>query len=65
MEQKYNYTTNLDIKFKHLELIDIPKMVTECKDTWFNQTLTEVNGSVGRFGIVEGAIITGRRTQNR
>ena len=54
MEQKYNYTTKLDIKFKHLELIDIPKMVKGCKDKWFNQTLTEVNGSVVRIGIVEG-----------
>ncbi len=54
MEQKYNYTTKLDIKYKHFELIDIPQMVTECKDKWFNQTLTEVNGSVVRVGIVEG-----------
>ena len=54
MEQKYNYTTKLDIKYKHFELIDIPKMVTECKEKWFNQTLTEVNGSVVRVGIVEG-----------
>ena len=54
MTQKYTYTTNLDIKFKHFELIDIPKMVKEVKDRWFNQTLTEVNGSVVRVGIVEG-----------
>jgi len=51
---KYNYTTKLDIKFKHLELIDIPKVITESKEKWFNQTLTEVNGSVVRVGIVEG-----------
>ncbi len=54
MKPKYNYTTKLDIKFKHLELIDIPKIITECKEKWFNQTLTEVNGSVVRVGIVEG-----------
>jgi len=29
-------------------------MITECKDKWFNQTLTEVNSSVVRVGIVEG-----------
>ena len=29
-------------------------MVKEVKDTWFNQTLTEVNGSVVRVGIIEG-----------
>jgi len=54
MSKQYNYTTNLDIKFKHFELIDIPKMETEVKDKWFNQTLTEVNGSVVRVGIIEG-----------
>jgi mannose-6-phosphate isomerase-like protein (cupin superfamily) len=54
MEKKFNYTTNLDIKFKHFELIDIPQMVKECKDKWFNQTLTKVNDSVVRLGILEG-----------
>jgi len=52
--EEYNYTTKLDIKFKHFELIDIPKLVNEVKDKWFNQTLTEVNNSVVRVGIVEG-----------
>lgn len=54
MPKKYNYVTNLDIKFDHLQLIDIPQMVRECKDKWFNQTLTKVNNSVVRLGIVEG-----------
>ena len=54
MPDQFNYTTKLDIKFKHLELIDIPQMVKEVKDKWFNQTLTEVNNSVVRVGIVEG-----------
>lgn len=54
MSNQYPYTTNLDIKYKHFELIDIPKMVKEVKDKWFNQTLTEVNGSVVRVGIVQG-----------
>ena len=54
MTDKYNYTTKLDIKYKHFELIDIPQMIKETKDKWFNQTLTEVNNSVVRVGIVEG-----------
>jgi mannose-6-phosphate isomerase-like protein (cupin superfamily) len=29
-------------------------MVRECKDKWFNQTLTRVNDSVIRIGIVQG-----------
>ena len=54
MEQPLNYNTRLDIKFDHLQLIDIPKMVAENTHQWFNQTLTRVNGSVVRLGIVEG-----------
>ena len=54
MDSEYNYVTKLDIKFDHQQLIDIPKMVAECTDKWFNQTLTKVNNSVVRVGIVEG-----------
>jgi hypothetical protein len=51
MAKEYNYVTNLDIKFDHLQLIDIPQLVQECTDKWFNQTLTKVNDSVVRLGI--------------
>jgi mannose-6-phosphate isomerase-like protein (cupin superfamily) len=51
---EYNYVTRLDVKFDHLEKIDVAEMVRECKDKWFNQTLTRVNESVVRLGIVEG-----------
>lgn len=54
MSTQYNYATHLDIKFDHFERIDIPQMVKECKDKWFNQTLTKVNDSVVRVGILEG-----------
>lgn len=54
MEQKYNYVTRLDVKYAHLELIDVPDIVRGCTDTWFNQTLTRVNDSAVRLGIVEG-----------
>jgi mannose-6-phosphate isomerase-like protein (cupin superfamily) len=54
MAKQYNYVTRLDIMFDHLQLIDIPQMIQECKDKWFNQTLTKVNDSVVRLGIVEG-----------
>jgi mannose-6-phosphate isomerase-like protein (cupin superfamily) len=54
MENEYNYVTKLDIKFDHLQLMDVNKMVKECTDKWFNQTLTKVNDSVVRLGIVEG-----------
>ena len=54
MEQQYNYVTKLDTKHTHFEVIDIPQMVKECNHKWFNQTLTQVNGSVVRVRIVEG-----------
>jgi mannose-6-phosphate isomerase-like protein (cupin superfamily) len=54
MSEKYNYVTKLDIKFRHFEIIDIPEIAKQCKDKWFNQTLTKANDSVVRIGIVEG-----------
>jgi mannose-6-phosphate isomerase-like protein (cupin superfamily) len=54
MENQFNYVTKLDIKFDHLQKMDLTQMVNECKDKWFNQTLTQVNESVVRLGIVEG-----------
>ena len=54
MEKQFDYNTHLDIKFAHFERIDIPQMVAENKFQWFNQTLTQVNDSVVRLGIVEG-----------
>ncbi|MCE3282582.1 MAG: Cupin 2 conserved barrel domain protein [Chitinophagaceae bacterium] len=53
-QQPFNYVTLLDVKFPHLARIDVPQMMAECKDKWFNQTLTQVNDSVVRLGIVEG-----------
>jgi mannose-6-phosphate isomerase-like protein (cupin superfamily) len=49
-----NYNINLDIKYQHLQTIDIPSIVAACKEKWFNQTLTQVNDSVVRIGIIEG-----------
>ena len=54
MDNEYPYNTRLDIRYKHLERIDIPLVVSECRDKWFNQSLTKVNDSVVRIGIVEG-----------
>jgi mannose-6-phosphate isomerase-like protein (cupin superfamily) len=54
MAEQHNYVTKLDVRFKHFELIDIPAIVNECKDTWYNETLTKVNDSVVRVGIVQG-----------
>jgi mannose-6-phosphate isomerase-like protein (cupin superfamily) len=48
------YNINLDVKYQHLHLIDVNEVVANNKEKWFNQTLTQVNDSVVRIGIVEG-----------
>jgi mannose-6-phosphate isomerase-like protein (cupin superfamily) len=47
------YEINLDVKFDQLERIDVGKEAAAA-EPWFNQTLTKVNDSVVRLGVVEG-----------
>jgi mannose-6-phosphate isomerase-like protein (cupin superfamily) len=54
MENNYAYDTRLDVKYDHLELVDVPAIVKANQHKWFNQTLTKVNDSVVRVAIVEG-----------
>ena len=55
MEKKHtNYNIDLEVKYKHLELIDVPSIAAKTREKWSNQTLTKVNDSVVRLGIVEG-----------
>ena len=53
--QLFPYDTNLDVKFEHLELIDLPTLIhNKAKHPWYNQTLCQTNGSVVRVGVVQG-----------
>lgn len=54
MSENTKYNINLGIKYGHMELIDVPEIVANCREKWFNQTLTRVNDSVVRIGIVHG-----------
>jgi mannose-6-phosphate isomerase-like protein (cupin superfamily) len=54
MAKDFNYDQRMDIKYGPMELIDIPGLVEDCRQQWFNQSLTTVNGSVVRLGIIEG-----------
>jgi len=54
MIEKMNYNIDLNTKFQHLELIDVNAIVNATTEKWSNRTLTEVNNSVVRLGIVEG-----------
>lgn len=53
--KKYDYNQQMAIKYDYLEKITINDIVEENMDTWFNQSLCEVNSSVLRLGIFEGA----------
>ena len=48
-----NYRINLDVKFDALERIDVAGEAAAV-DPWTNQTLTQVNDSVVRLGVIEG-----------
>ena len=54
MSKLHDYHINLNIKYNHQELIDVPAVVAATTEQSFNQTLTRVNDSVVRIGIVEG-----------
>jgi mannose-6-phosphate isomerase-like protein (cupin superfamily) len=54
MSNRDQYKQNMDIKYDDLELIDVPAIIAENKERWFNQTLTWVNDSAVRLGIVQG-----------
>ena len=50
----YPYDTRLNILHKQLELVDVGVLAEAAPDTWYNQTLCQVNDSVVRLGVIEG-----------
>ncbi len=54
MPDQSKYNISLDVEFDHQQLIDIPSIVAATSEKWSNRTLTRVNDSVVRIGIVEG-----------
>jgi len=51
---EYPYATYLDVKFAPLSVVDVPALISACKDRWYNQTLCKVNDSVIRLGVMQG-----------
>jgi mannose-6-phosphate isomerase-like protein (cupin superfamily) len=51
---QYPYATHLDIKFAPLSVVDVPALIAQCTDRWYNQTLCRVNDSVVRLGVIQG-----------
>ena len=54
MSETPDYSIHLNVLFEHLQKIDVPKLIRECTDPWWNQTLCRVNDCVVRLGIIEG-----------
>ncbi|MGI9204466.1 MAG: cupin domain-containing protein [Woeseiaceae bacterium] len=53
-DQKLPYVNHMNVLHDSLQVIDIPSLVTQCTDKWYNQTLCRVNESVVRLGVLEG-----------
>ncbi len=50
----YPYKTYLNVLYEPLQVVDVPALVEACTDEWYNQTLTRVNDTVVRLGILRG-----------
>lgn len=48
------YSISKEIKFKPLELLDFPSIITSCKKEWQNIGISEVNDCVIRLAVVQG-----------
>ena len=54
MKDEEHYSIDLNVRFKPLEVIDIPTLIDESKKTWQNYSLSEVNDCVVRLGVIHG-----------
>jgi mannose-6-phosphate isomerase-like protein (cupin superfamily) len=50
----YPYATHLNVLHGPLEVVDVQKLAEACKERWYNQTLTKVNDSIVRLGVMQG-----------
>jgi hypothetical protein len=55
VDEQHDYSINLDVKFGFLELIDVPALISDCQEQWFNQTLCQVNDCVVRLGVMRNS----------
>lgn len=51
---KFPYDTRLDVLYPPLTHIDLDALVAQVTHPWYNQTLTRVNESVIRVGVMQG-----------
>ena len=53
-KKDYPYANYMDVRYEPLELVDVPALVEACTDPWYNETLSKVNNSVVRLGVMQG-----------
>lgn len=53
-DENYPFVNHMNILYDALQVIDVPSLVDQCTDEWYNQTLCQVNDSVVRLGIFHG-----------
>jgi len=49
-----DYSIHTDVKYGPLEVIDVGQIGRDCPETWWNQTLCQVNDCVARIGVFLG-----------
>src|SRR3989440_1837564 len=54
MNDQGAYAINLNPQYGPLELVDLQALVDACTDSWYNQTLCQVNDCVVRLGVMQG-----------
>jgi mannose-6-phosphate isomerase-like protein (cupin superfamily) len=54
MSPQAPYAISLDARYAPLELINVQALVEACQDSWYNQTLCQVNDCVVRLGVMQG-----------
>ncbi|NVM37602.1 MAG: cupin domain-containing protein [Candidatus Lokiarchaeota archaeon] len=54
MNNNNKYSIDLEVKYKPLEIIDIPQLIKKCTKKWQNISLCNVNDSVIRLAVIEG-----------
>lgn len=54
MAEERRYDHRMDVRYGHLEVIDLAEVLAGATGPWFNQTLTRVNDAVVRVGRMEG-----------
>lgn len=54
MNNNNKYSIDLEVKYKPLEIINIPQLIKKCTKKWQNISLCNVNDSVIRLAVIEG-----------